>query len=893
VENDDNTQSFVPLTEGTEIGHYKIISKIGAGGMGEVYLAEDTKLNRKVALKFMPVHMAGNADMRARFTREAQAAAKLDHPNIVPVYEVGEHQGRPYFAMAHIDGKSLRDVIKEGKLGTDDAVSLTMQILEGLHKAHDAGVVHRDIKPGNIIIDKDGRARLVDFGLAMVSGEDKLTKTGSTLGTVGYMSPEQVEGKTCDHRSDLFSVGVILYEMLTGRRPFEGDNDAAIVKAITDSTPEPVARFKSGTTGELQQIVNKALSKDPAIRYQTAAGMLADLKRLQIGTPTRKSSKLIYWIAAAIIIIVGGYFGYTQFLKEKPQPDEPKRLVVLPFDNMGSEDQGYFANGITDEVINRLLPIQGLSVVARQSAERLKKAGADIHEIGKQLDAEFVLDATIRWQESSTGSRRVKLVTQLIKVSDESVVWGRTYDTVMTEVFTLQSEMAQQVAEHMGIELTPKEKEDIWARYTDFEDAWDYYLRGDDYLMRGAYGIRKDLRLAIDMYIKAIKIDSTFARAYSQMSKCYSRLYNYRIDRSDSIKVRAKETADKALALTRFRPHLSGAHGALSEYYLRVESDTKKGLEELKKAFDSEDRENNAYYLHRVTWIYQAMGEWDKCYESMAKAASLQRKSEVMQYDLGTVCEMMRKYEEAERCYLRAIELRPDWRNPYVRLQNMYLEWQGDTQKARDVIALSWDKVDTTLWQNRLIKLDILDGNLQSARERAADDDLFNISWICRLEGKPDSSMIFIDSLLKQLWPQFENMQDNPDWNSYFGILYAFKGDRDSAMIFARKATDIYPLDQYVTRGFGPLKALIDIHCTFHEYDSALVIMENLLNRNGESDLGLYLIDPDYTELRKELGFARLVRDYGNEYHKRLYREKVGKKWAVSNTLVRLYFGVS
>jgi serine/threonine protein kinase len=211
---DDNTRSFVALTKGTRVGHYKIISKIGAGGMGEVYLAEDSQLDRKVALKFLPSHLCQDEASRARFTREAKAAAKLDHPNIVPVYEVGEFQGRPFFAMAHIEGKSLRDVIKEGKLSVSEAIQFTMQILEGLHKAHEFGVVHRDVKPGNIIIDNENRPRILDFGLATVSGEEKLTKTGSTLGTVGYMSPEQIDGTKVDHRSDIFSVGVILYEMV-------------------------------------------------------------------------------------------------------------------------------------------------------------------------------------------------------------------------------------------------------------------------------------------------------------------------------------------------------------------------------------------------------------------------------------------------------------------------------------------------------------------------------------------------------------------------------------------------------------------------------------------------------------------------------------------------------
>lgn len=262
---DDNTQSSVQLVNGTEFGQYRIIEKIGAGGMGEVYLADDTKLDRQVALKFLSFHLSQDQTSRARFTREAKAAAKLDHPNIVPVYEVGEFQGRPFFAMAHIEGQSLREVIKLGKLTVSGAIDYCMQICEGLNEAHSAGIVHRDIKPGNIIIDTKNKLRILDFGLATLSGEEKLTKTGSTLGTVGYMSPEQITGKDVDHRSDIFSIGVILYEMLTGRRPFEGDNDAAVARSITDSAPEPVSRYKSGVSGELQQVVDKALSKDPSL----------------------------------------------------------------------------------------------------------------------------------------------------------------------------------------------------------------------------------------------------------------------------------------------------------------------------------------------------------------------------------------------------------------------------------------------------------------------------------------------------------------------------------------------------------------------------------------------------------------------------------------------------
>jgi serine/threonine protein kinase len=338
---DDKTRSFVALTKGTQVGQYKIISKIGAGGMGEVYLAQDSQLDRKVALKFLPQHLCQDEDCRARFTREAKAAAKLDHPNIVPVYEVGEFQGRPYFAMAHIEGQSLRDLIKDGRLGINEAIDLTMQILKGLHKAHESGVVHRDIKPGNIIIDNDGRARLVDFGLAMVTGEDKLTKTGSTLGTVGYMSPEQIEGTKIDHRSDIFSVGVILYEMLTGRRPFEGDNEVAISRSITDAIPEPISRYSSGVTDALQQVIDRALAKDPGMRYQHADDLGSDLKRIRAGyqpTRTRRRGRLLAVISLGAILAVAavGYF-FGDWFTHEPEYRLTRKQITFDGDIYQSE----------------------------------------------------------------------------------------------------------------------------------------------------------------------------------------------------------------------------------------------------------------------------------------------------------------------------------------------------------------------------------------------------------------------------------------------------------------------------------------------------------------------------------------------------------------------------
>jgi serine/threonine protein kinase len=276
---DDNTRSFVALTNGTSVGRYIIIEKIGAGGMGEVYLAEDTELQRKVALKFLPLHLCQDEDCRKRFKREAQAAAKLDHPNIVSVHEVTEFGGRPFIVMAHIEGRVLTEYAKEEKLSVNKIIDLALQLCEGIHAAHEQGVIHRDIKPSNVLIDASGRARIVDFGLASFHGTEPLTKTGSTLGTVGYMSPEQVRGDRIDQRSDLFSLGVVLYELLTGLNPFRGDSEAATSHAITHDSPQPLARYNRNIPDGLQRIVDKALEKDPSLRYQHADGMIADLRR--------------------------------------------------------------------------------------------------------------------------------------------------------------------------------------------------------------------------------------------------------------------------------------------------------------------------------------------------------------------------------------------------------------------------------------------------------------------------------------------------------------------------------------------------------------------------------------------------------------------------------------
>lgn len=344
-QNDDKARSFMTLNNGAMIGHYRIIEKIGAGGMGEVYLAEDPELNRKVALKFLPADLCRDADCRARFKREAQAAAKLSHPNIITIYEISEYQSRPFFAMELIEGDSLADFLKKNDHSIEKVIDLAIQICEGLDKAHQAGIVHRDLKPSNILVDHDGRVHIVDFGLAAIKGVDRLTKNGTTSGTLPYMSPEQTRGEELDQRSDIFSLGVVLYEMVTGRLPFTGDYDPAIIYSIGCEEPAPMMQYEAGIPDGLQEIVGTMLAKQPDQRYQATRALSDDLKRVLAGeVPTviatsrrRRRIRRAALVAGLVFLIAFGYWITTAIMAPRTPQAGRNMLAVLPFAVVGQK----------------------------------------------------------------------------------------------------------------------------------------------------------------------------------------------------------------------------------------------------------------------------------------------------------------------------------------------------------------------------------------------------------------------------------------------------------------------------------------------------------------------------------------------------------------------------
>lgn len=676
---------------GQTIAHYRIIEKLGAGGMGEVYLADDTRLQRRVALKFLPDSLRSDTEARERLLREARAASQLSHPNILTVHAVEEAEGRDFIVMEYLDGQTLSDYCRSRRPTVPQSLELIQQIAEGLSAAHKRGITHRDIKPANILVDSDGHLKILDFGLAKQKGLAKLTRDGSTVGTMAYISPEQIEGREADARSDLFSLGVIAYEMISGRRPFEGEHEAALVYAIAHEQAPPL-ETREVVPEELNRVITRLLAKKPEERYQTAAELLAELRGPQSSVsgaasairPMRpRRSAVILTLAGAAVAAIALIVWLSARAKSGPKHEASfgrKMLAVLPFENLGPADQEYFADGMTEEITARLAGVKDLGVIARTSILQYKGTTKPLGQIGEELGVDYVLEGTVRWQKSASGPDQVRITPQLVRVSDETHVWADVFDAVLDEVFTVQSNVARKVVEALNVSLVSSAQESLDQRPTQNMQAYDLYLRGREYFHQSMGGTNeRALRLAAQVYEQTVAADSNFAIAWAALSQIYTETYWHQIQDS-ALLAKSISAMERAARLAPELPEVRIARGSI--YY--HEGNTDKALAEF--AVVEEQQPNNSDVILETAFIHRRMGDAKKAIDRFLQAASLDPQSDRGLAEAGITKVWNHDFDGAIELLSRAIALAPDCSQCWIDLSLAIALKTGDAKRALDTL---------------------------------------------------------------------------------------------------------------------------------------------------------------------------------------------------------------
>jgi non-specific serine/threonine protein kinase len=805
---------------GTIFSHYKILEKIGEGGMGVVYKAEDTKLQRVVALKFLGEQFASDDEAKARFFREARAASALNHQNIITIYEIDEFEGKCFISMEFVEGKSIKGLIGQEALSVKKALNIVMQVAEGLKAAHEKGIVHRDLKSDNIMLTPEGMVKIADFGLAELRGAPTLTSQPSIMGTLPYASPEQLEGITTDERTDIFSFGVVLYEMITGRLPFWSEYEQATIYSILNEDTEPVTKLNKEIPTELERVIEKALKKRRELRYQSMVEVLADLR--QVGEEYETGAR-------------------------RKAPAVPV-LAVLYFENMGeSKEDDYFAAGMTEDIITDLSKIDKIRVLSRSDVLPYRGKTVSIKETGRNLNVDYILEGSVRKADS-----KLRISAQLIRVSDGFHVWAERFDRELKDVFEVQSDVSQKVASALKIRLTLSQIERIEKRPTISIKAYDYYLRGRDYYWRLGKG---DLEIAIQMYKKALEVDPQYALAYAGLADAYVYKYEAYYDRSVHLLNLAEETAKRALALDYDLPE---AHRALGRVY-KERKNNPEAISEFKKAIELKPDYLEAY--RALGWICEEMRNCDEAIAYTEKALEIRPSDRESYLLLGIAYLDKKEYPQAEKMFFEALEVAPDYATAYYYIGNTYQK-QGKFDQA-----LKMYQKCTIAGGDPNVYLDmgwiyLLEGDFQkaiTAFKKCIELGYFEfianyyLGLAFKVQGKKKEAQDYYNHSIELSNKLLEDDPENPYVHPTLGLAYTSLGEEEKGRQHGEYAVSLDPENGAI------LYDLARIYALQNEPDKAIQTLEKALDKCLSPSQMEAKLDPHFESLRKQPSFIEVV----------------------------------
>jgi serine/threonine protein kinase/tetratricopeptide (TPR) repeat protein len=872
------------LTRGTKFaGRYEIIEELGKGGMGRVYRVEDTKLKQEIALKLIKPEIAKDKKTIERFRNELTLARNIRHKNVCGMFDLGESEGAHFITMEYVRGEDLKSFMRRsGLIAVGKAVAIANQICDGLEEAHRLGVIHRDLKPQNIMIDKEGNVRIMDFGIARSLRTKGITGSGVMIGTPEYMSPEQVDGKEADQRADIYSLGVILYEMVTGRVPFEGDTPFSVGVKHKSEVPRPPKEINDQIPEDLNRVILACMEKDKEKRYQNVGQLKSDLERLEQGFPTtdrviskkpQTSEEITVtikkrWAVIVVpIVIIAAIFLAIISLKNGKEVSPPgnKKIIVLPFENLGQGEDDYFAEGIADAIRSRLSALHSLDMISRNTATQYKKSGKTTIQIREETAADYILGGTVLWDKKEGETDRVRITPHLTQALDDTQLWSEAYNRDIDDIFVVQSEIADQVTRQLDIILQEPEVRALEARPTENLEAYQVYLRGLDYWE--FYIQKENLEQATQMFELAVKHDPEFAHAYGYLSRCHSVYYHMGYDRTEERMSKAKMAVDRMQEL---QPNLPEFHLSIGAYYYYCLKEYDLAMEELSIA--EQDLPNSIEILNLTAYIRRRQGNFMESIRLMKKSLELDPKNANTAFNIGQSFMRIRDFQEAENYFDLTISLAPN--QPLGYPFKALALFQRGKGMGREVFE-SMPQTDIPLRAFALYILEMGDKNYQAALDAIspAPVDIFTFGeafvpkavlegqayW---LMGKTDQAKASYGDALQLLEDEVKKHPEDPSIHSALGLLYADIGRKEDALREGQLAMEIHPVSLDAYSGPEYVQNYAKILIKVGEHEEALDKIEYLLSIPSTLTWRYLQNGPEWTPLHDHPRFKQIIDKY-------------------------------